>query len=127
MANPGMWQSPERLYVDRAPTDPNARVVPEDSPQAAFVLVGENGEIPMALAERLGLTGEAKSRAKDADEVESTGVVLSTAEPTTEPVAESSTITAGTNRSDRAEVIQMGGEAPSDEEAEKSAKKSGGK
>lgn len=53
MASPGMWQSDERLYVNRART----RVVPGDSPEAAFVLVGANGEIPLAEAERLGLAG----------------------------------------------------------------------
>lgn len=51
MASPGMWQSPARLYLDRT----RSRVVPEDSPEAAFVLVGEHGEIPIAEATRLGL------------------------------------------------------------------------
>jgi hypothetical protein len=52
MANPGMYRSPERLYVNRDRT----KLVPESSPEAAFVLVGENGEIPLAEAERYGLT-----------------------------------------------------------------------
>jgi hypothetical protein len=52
MANPGMYRSKERLYVNRD----RSKVVPESSPEAAFVLCGENGEIPMVEAERYGLT-----------------------------------------------------------------------
>ena len=51
MASPGMWQADKRLYVNRA----GDKVVPENSPEAARVLVGESGEIPIADAERLGL------------------------------------------------------------------------
>lgn len=51
MANPGMWQSPNRLYLNRDKT----RVVPAGSPEQAHVLVAAGGEIPVAEAERYGL------------------------------------------------------------------------
>jgi hypothetical protein len=54
MANPGMWRSPTRLYVNKD----RSQVVPGDSPEAASVLVGQGGEIPRALADRYGLTTE---------------------------------------------------------------------
>lgn len=45
------WRAPRRLYVNARQN----RVVPEDSPEAAFLLVGEGGYIDRAVAERLGL------------------------------------------------------------------------
>jgi hypothetical protein len=51
MANPGMWQSPNRLYLNRDRT----KVVPAGSPEQAHVLVAAGGEIPVAEAERYGL------------------------------------------------------------------------
>jgi hypothetical protein len=51
MANPGMWQSPNRLYLNRDKT----RVVPAGSPEQAHLLVAAGGEIPVAEAERYGL------------------------------------------------------------------------
>lgn len=97
MANPGMWVADKRYYVDRAPTDPKAQIVDQGSPRAAFVLVPAGGEIPLDQARRLGLTTE-KPSAK-----------------TEEAQPEPGMITAGTNRPDKAEVIQMGGESKAEE------------
>jgi len=46
-----MYRSPERLYVNFD----KSKLVPESSTEAAFVLCGENGEIPLELAEKYGL------------------------------------------------------------------------
>lgn len=46
------YTAEERLYVNADRT----RVVPEDSPEAHFLLVAEGGELPDDEAERLGLT-----------------------------------------------------------------------
>ena len=51
----------EILYVNAD----RSKVVPEDSEEAAFVLVGPGGQIPDDEAERLGLT---KRKARTADE-----------------------------------------------------------
>ncbi len=57
----GMWRSSERLYVNMD----RSKVVPQDSPDAAFVLVGAGCEIPMAEAERLGLVKVTPERVRD--------------------------------------------------------------
>lgn len=49
-----MWTSDRRIYVDATRT----RVVPEDSPEAAYLLVGVGGQIPEDEARRYGLIGE---------------------------------------------------------------------
>lgn len=46
-----MYRSDRRLYVNSDRT----AVVPEGSPEAAFLLVGEGGEVDDAEAKRLGL------------------------------------------------------------------------
>lgn len=46
-----MWRSPARLFVD----EKRERIVPEDSPEARFLLVAEGGEIENEEAERYGL------------------------------------------------------------------------
>lgn len=48
-----MWTSNRRICVDATRT----RVVPEDSPEAAFLLVGVGGQIPEEEARRYGLIG----------------------------------------------------------------------
>lgn len=50
----------EILYVNKDRT----KVVPEDSPEAAFVLVGPGGQIPDEDAERLGLSKQGDAEAK---------------------------------------------------------------
>lgn len=49
-----MWTSDRRIYVDAMRT----RVVPEDSPEAAYLLVGAGGQIPEDEARRYGLIGD---------------------------------------------------------------------
>ena len=56
----GMWKSPKRLYVNKE----GALVVPEDSPEAASLLVAEGSEIPEEQARRLGLIKEKGSKGK---------------------------------------------------------------
>ncbi len=48
------WTSDRRLYVN---ADRSA-VVPGDSQEAAYLLVAEGGELPLAEAERYGLLGD---------------------------------------------------------------------
>jgi hypothetical protein len=52
-----MYKSEKRLYV----TADRSRVVEEDDPQAAMLLVAEGGEIQDEEAARLGLTGKKKA------------------------------------------------------------------
>lgn len=47
-----------RLYLTAKWDDPNARVVEEGNPDAAFLLVGEGGMVDVQTAERFGLTAE---------------------------------------------------------------------
>lgn len=49
-----MWKSDRRLWL----TADRSRAVPEDDPEARFLLVTEGGEISEEEAERLGLTGK---------------------------------------------------------------------
>jgi len=49
----GQWISPRRLCVTS-----DGRIVTEDDPAAAFLLVGAGGSLPMAEAERYGLLRE---------------------------------------------------------------------
>lgn len=53
-ASGSMWRAPARIYLDAA----RQRVVPGDSPEAAFLLVGKGCEIPKGEAERYGLVGK---------------------------------------------------------------------
>lgn len=53
-----MYRSDKRLYT----TADGSRIVPEDSVDAAVLLVAEGGEIPDELAEKYGLTGEKASK-----------------------------------------------------------------
>lgn len=48
---PGMYRSDTRLYVNKD----KSKLVPENSPEAAFVLCGEGGEIPLEVAAKYGL------------------------------------------------------------------------
>lgn len=45
----------ERLYLDKPPDDPDARVVPEGSMEANYLLAGEGVEISDELAEKFNL------------------------------------------------------------------------
>lgn len=59
------WTAKQRVYVDA-----NGKVVPEDSPKAARLLVGEGGTLPEAEAKRLGLLDDepdTKSQDKPAE------------------------------------------------------------
>lgn len=49
-----MFTSTKRLYLNADKT----KVVEEGDPEAAWVLVGEGGQIPLEDAERYGLTKE---------------------------------------------------------------------
>lgn len=68
MASPGMWQSDRRYYTDRPPSDPRARIVPEGSPSAAFVLVAAGGEILLTEAKRFGLVTIREERVTEVKE-----------------------------------------------------------
>ncbi len=59
------FTSDRRLYL----TADKARVVDEGDAEAAFLLVGEGGELPEEEAEKYGLTG-AKAKAKAADKAQ---------------------------------------------------------
>jgi hypothetical protein len=60
-----VFKADERIYVN---ADRSA-VVPEDSPDAAFLLVGEGGELPDEDAAKYGLTKRERTEAKaEADE-----------------------------------------------------------
>lgn len=52
-----MFTSTKRLYL----TADKAKVVEEGDPEAAFLLVGEGGQIPQEEAEKYGLTKAAES------------------------------------------------------------------
>jgi hypothetical protein len=57
----GQWISPRRLCVTA-----DGRIVTEDDPAAAFLLVGAGGSLPMAEAERYGLL-RAEGRAESGE------------------------------------------------------------
>lgn len=50
------WTSPRRLYLDKA-----GKVVEENDPTRASLLVAAGGSIPLARAQELGLLDEAKA------------------------------------------------------------------
>ncbi len=62
---PGMYRSPVRLYVNKD----RSKIVPENSPEAAFVLCGQNGEIPLEVAAKYGLYPETAPAAEPEPEV----------------------------------------------------------
>lgn len=70
------------LYVNAD----KSKVVPEDSPEAAFVLVGENGEVPDAEAKKYGL-GEYAKGYKAPEPMEGQPVPSTAADPEPEPKA----------------------------------------
>ena len=51
------WTAPRRLYL----TADHSRVVDGESAEAAFLLVGEGGQIPLEEARQYGLLAEAKA------------------------------------------------------------------
>lgn len=48
--------SDKRLYTDKAPTDPSAKIVEEGSPDANFLLAAEGAVVPEDFAKRFGLS-----------------------------------------------------------------------
>lgn len=56
-----MFTSEKRLYLTRD----KSKVVEEGSEEAAFLLVAEGGQIPLAEAERLGLTKKPEEKAAE--------------------------------------------------------------
>lgn len=59
-----MYTSEKRLYV----TADRSRVVDEDDPEAAYLLVGEGGELDDAEAKKYGLKAPAKMDDAPADD-----------------------------------------------------------
>lgn len=57
------YRSDKRLYLN----NDRSKVVEEGDADAAFLLVGEGGEISDQEAKQYGLTGKAKADDKDAD------------------------------------------------------------
>lgn len=55
------WRADRRIYT----TYDGTRVVDEGSSEAAFLLVGDGGEVPDDVAERLGLSDRPAEKARE--------------------------------------------------------------